>query len=166
MTLTHLFHEYKVFNLIKIKESLDWFGTEMSSGTWIKTRNWRKPSASWRYVQLSDLYHYLQLTIPHSSHEYKVLNLIKVNEFLDWFGTEISSRPRIKTRNWRKPSASWRYVQLSDLYHYLQLTIPHSSHEYKVLNLIKVNESLDWFGTEMSSRNGINTRNWRKPSAL
>ena len=32
-------------------------------------------------------------------------------------------------------------------------------HMDKVLNFIKVNESLDSFGTEMSSRTGIKTRN-------
>ena len=38
-------------------------------------------------------------------------------ESLDSFGTEMSSRTRIKTRNWRNPSASYRYVQLSELNH-------------------------------------------------
>ena len=38
-------------------------------------------------------------------------------ESLDSFGTEMSSRTRIKTRNWRNPSASYRYDQLSELNH-------------------------------------------------
>ena len=35
----------------------------------------------------------------------------------------------------------------------------------KVSNLNKINDSLECFGTEMSTRNRIKTRNWKKPSA-
>ena len=30
----------------------------------------------------------------------------KINKSLEWFGTEMCSRTRIKTRNWKKSSAS------------------------------------------------------------
>ena len=55
---------------------------------------------------------------------------------------EAESKPEI----WRKTSASYRYVQLSELYHLLQLALIHSLHEYKEYNLNKISESLEWFG--------------------
>ena len=155
----------KVLNFIKINESLDSFGMEMSSRTRIKTRNWRNPSASRRYVQLIDLHHKLQWTLTISHHMDKVLNFIKINESEDSFGTEMSSRTRIQTRNWRNPSASRRYVQLSELHHKLPWILTISLHMDKVLNFIKINESLDSFGTGMISRTRIKNRNWRNPSA-
>ena len=142
-----------------------WFGAEMGTRSRIKARNWRKTSASYRYVQLSELYHLLQLALIHSLHEYKEYNLNKISESLEWFGTEMGTRSRIKTRKWRNTSASYRYVQLSDLYHLLQLALIHSLHEYKEFNLNKINESLVWFGAEMGTRSRIKARNWRKTSA-
>ena len=131
----------------------------------IKTQNWRKTSASYRYVQLSELYHLLQLALIHSLHEYKEFNLNKINESLEWFGTEMGIRRRIKTRNWRKISASYRFVQLSEIYHLLKLARIHYLNECKVFNLNKLNEYLEWFRTEMGSRSRIKTRNWWKTSA-
>ena len=75
------------------------------------------------------------MALIHSLHELKEFNLNKINEFLEWFGTEMGTRNRIKARNWRKTSASHRYVQLSELYHLLQLALIHSLHEYKEFNL-------------------------------
>ena len=46
------------------------------------------------------------LEVNNSSPVDKVFNFIKLNESLDWFETEMGSRIRIKTRNWRKTSAS------------------------------------------------------------
>ena len=83
----------------------------------------------------------------------------------EWFGTEMLTRNRIKIRYWKKPSASYRYVQISELQHYFPMIPSYTSHKDKVSNLNKINESLDWFGSEMSSRNRIKTRNWKKPSA-
>ena len=45
---------------------------------------------------------------------YKVSNFITINESLDWFGSEMRSRIRIKIENWKKTSASYRYTQLSE----------------------------------------------------
>ena len=45
---------------------------------------------------------------------YKVSNFITINESLDWFGSEMRSRIRIKIKNWKKTSASYRYTQLSE----------------------------------------------------
>ena len=45
------------------------------------------------------------------------------------------------------------------------LEVNHSSPVDKVLNFIKINESLNWFETEMGSRIRIKIRNWRKTSA-
>ena len=45
---------------------------------------------------------------------YKVSNYITINESLDWFGSEMRSRIRIKIENWKKTSASYRYTQLSE----------------------------------------------------
>ena len=165
MALIHSLHELKEFNLNKINESLEWFGTEMGTRNRIKARNWRKTSASYRYVQLSELYHLVQMALIHSLHEYKEFNLNKINESLVWFGTEMGTRSRIKARNRRKTSASYRYIQLSELYHILQLALIHSLHEYKEFNLNKINWTLEWFGTEMCTRSRIKTRNWRKTSA-
>ena len=148
MALIHSLHEYKEFNLNKINESLVWFGTEMGTRSRIKARNWRKTSASYRYVQISELYHLHQFALIHSLHEYKEFNLNKINESLEWFGTEMGTRSRNKIRNWSKTSASYRYVQISELYHLLQLALIHSLHEYKEFNLNKINESLEWFGTK------------------
>ena len=36
---------------------------------------------------------------------------------------------------------------------------------YKVSNIIIINESLDWFGSEMMSRILIKIENWKKTSA-
>ena len=46
------------------------------------------------------------------SPKYKVSNFITINESLDWFGSEMRSRIRIKIENWKKTSASYRYTQL------------------------------------------------------
>ena len=45
---------------------------------------------------------------------YKVSNFITINESLDWFGSEMRSRIRIKIENWKKTSASYRYIQFSE----------------------------------------------------
>ena len=45
---------------------------------------------------------------------YKVSNFIAINESLDWFGSEMRTRIRIKIENWKKTSASYRYTQLSE----------------------------------------------------
>ena len=45
---------------------------------------------------------------------YKVSNYITINESLEWFGSEMRSRIRIKIENWKKTSASYRYTQLSE----------------------------------------------------
>ena len=45
----------------------------------------------------------------------KVSNLNRINEYLDYFGTDMWSWNRIKTRNWKKTSASQWYVQISEL---------------------------------------------------
>ena len=45
---------------------------------------------------------------------YKVSNFITINESVDWFGSEMSSRIRIKIENWKKTSASYRYIQFSE----------------------------------------------------
>ena len=79
------------------------------------------------------------MALIHSLHVYKKFNLNKINESLEWFGTEMGTRSRIKTRNWRKTSASYRHVQLSELYHLLQLALIHSLYEYKEYNLNKIN---------------------------
>ena len=45
---------------------------------------------------------------------YTVSNFITINESLDWFGSEMRSRIRIKIKNWKKTSASYRYIQFSE----------------------------------------------------
>ena len=45
---------------------------------------------------------------------YKVSNYITINESLDWFGSEMRSRIRIKIENWKKTSASYRYIQFNE----------------------------------------------------
>ena len=123
----------------------------MTSRIRIKTRYWKKASASLWYDQLSELYHEFELNLTHSFHECKVFKI----ESLEWFGMEMtsriwikmkenisqkdmngywngnecfgmetSSRIRIKTRNWKKASASLRYDQLSELYHEFELISP------------------------------------------
>ena len=44
----------------------------------------------------------------------KVSNFIKIYESLDWFGSEMRSRFRIKIENWNKTSASYRYIEFSE----------------------------------------------------
>ena len=90
------------------------------------------------------------MALIHSLHEYKKFNLNKINESLEWFGTEMGTRSRIKTRNWRKTSASYRHVQLSELYHLLQLALIHSLKEYKEYNLNKIN----WISGVIRDGNG------------
>ena len=45
---------------------------------------------------------------------YKVSNYNTINESLDWFGSEMRSRIRIKIENWKKTSASNRYIQFNE----------------------------------------------------
>ena len=45
---------------------------------------------------------------------YKVSNYITINESLDWFGSEMRSRIRIKIENWKKISASYWYIQINE----------------------------------------------------
>ena len=45
---------------------------------------------------------------------YKVSNYISINESLDWFGSEMRSRIRIKIENWKKTSASYWYIQINE----------------------------------------------------
>ena len=45
---------------------------------------------------------------------YKVSNFITINESLDLFGSEMRSRIRNKIENWKKTSASYRYIQFSE----------------------------------------------------
>ena len=44
----------------------------------------------------------------------KVSNFIKIYESLDWFGSKMRSRIRIKIENWKKTSATYRYIQFSE----------------------------------------------------
>ena len=155
----------KVFNFFKINESLDWFGTEMGSRTRIKTRNWSKTSASWNYLQLRYLKLYFPLKLTNSSSVDKVFNFIKINESLNRFETKMGSRIRVKTRNWKTTSSSLSYLQLRHYKLYFPLKLTNSSPVDKVFNFIKINESLNWFETEMGSRIWIKPRNWRKTSA-
>ena len=55
--------------------------------------------------------------------------------------------------------------QFIELQHYFPMIPTYTSPKHKVSNLNKINESLEWFGTVMSSRNRIKTRNWKKTSA-
>ena len=48
---------------------------------------------------------------------YKVSNFITINESLDLFGSEMTSRIRIKIENWKKTSSSYRYIQFSECQH-------------------------------------------------
>ena len=48
------------------------------------------------------------------SPKYKVSKFITINESLGWFGVEMRSRIRIKIENWKKTSASYRYIQFSE----------------------------------------------------
>ena len=155
----------KVFNFIKINESLNWFETEMGSRIRIKTRKWRTTSASLSYLQLRHYKLYFPLKLTNSSPVDKVFNFIKINESLKWFETELGSRFRIKTRNWRTTSASLSYLQLRHYKLYFPLKLTNSSPVDKVFNFIKINESLNWFETEMGSRIRIKTRKWRTTSA-
>ena len=126
----------------------------------IKIVNWRKPSASLRYIQLSELHQQLDWTLTISLHEDKVLNFIKINESLEWFGTVMRSRIRSKIGNWSITTALLRYIQLNELHHYLEWTLTISLHEEKVLNFIKINESLEWFVPQMRSRIRSKIGNW------
>ena len=47
---------------------------------------------------------------------YKVSNFITINESLDLFGSEMRSRieSNYKIENWKKTSASYRYIQFSE----------------------------------------------------
>ena len=126
----------------------------------IKIVNWRKPSASLRYIQLSELHQQLDWTLTISLHEDKVLNFIKINESLEWFETVMRSRIRSKIGNWSITTALLRYIQLNELHHYLEWTLTISLHEEKVLNFIKINESLEWFVPQMRSRIRSKIGNW------
>ena len=117
----------KVFNFIQINESLNWFETDLGSRIRIKTRNWRTTSASLSYLQLRHYKLYFPLKLTNSSPVDKVFNFIKINESLDWFGTQMGSRIRIHIRNWRKTSASWNYLQLRYLKLYFPLKLTNSS---------------------------------------
>ena len=132
----------------------------MRSRIRIKIGNWRKPSASLRYIQLSELHQQLDWTLTISLHEDKVLNFIKINESLEWFGTVMRSRIRSKIGNWSITTALLRYIQLNELHHYLEWTLTISLHEEKVLNFIKINESLEWFVPQMRSRIRSKIGNW------
>ena len=131
---------------------MEWFGMEMTSRILIRIRNWKKAFASWRYGQSSELYHQFELTLTQPFHECKVFNFIKINESLEWFGLEMTSRILIKQWNWKNASASLRYDQLSELYHKFELTLTHSFNGFKVFNFVKINESLESFGREMTSK--------------
>ena len=48
---------------------------------------------------------------------YKVSNFITINESLDLFGSEMRSRIRNKIENWKKTSASYRYIQFMNVTH-------------------------------------------------
>ena len=149
MNPTYTSPKHKVSNLNKINESLEWFGTEMSSRKRIKTRNWKKPSASERYVHFSELQHYFPMIPTYTSHMDKVSNLNNIIECA-----------RIKTWNWKKPSASRDMSILG-----ITTLLPNDVHMDKVSNLNKIIESLDWFWTEMRQWNQIKTRKWKKTSA-
>ena len=45
---------------------------------------------------------------------YKESNFITIHESLGLFGSEMRSRIRNKIENWKKTSASYRYIQFSE----------------------------------------------------
>ena len=96
----------KQFNFIKVKESLDWFGTQMGSRIRIKTLKLKKNIWVIRICPIKIHKTLFPLEVNNSSPVDKVLNFYKINQFLDWLWTEMGSRIRIKTRNRRKTSAS------------------------------------------------------------
>ena len=139
----------------------------MRSRIRIKIENWKKTSASYRYTQLK-----WKVTIIHNDKihtlllctKYPILN--PLNESLDWFGSEMRSRIRIKIENWKKTCASYRYIQfkwmVTLIHHYsLQTLLLWTKNPIS----ITINESLDWFGSEMRSRIRIKIKNWNKTSA-
>ena len=79
MIPTTTYPEDKVSNLYELNESLDCFGTEMSSWNQIKTRDRKKTSASWRYAQFSELQPYFPMIPTTTSPEDKVSNLYEIN---------------------------------------------------------------------------------------
>ena len=153
-------------NLNKINESLDWFGTEMSSRNRIKTRNWKKPSAS--YMSKSVNYNTTSQWSQHTN-KYKVSNLNKINGMIrDW---NVLQKPN-QNQKLKETICiieicpnQWITTLLPNDPNIHVSKESYTSHKHKVSNLNKINESLEWFGTEMSSRNRIKTRNWKKPSA-
>ena len=103
MIPTYTSPKHKVSNLNKIHESLGRFGTKMISWNRIKTRNWKKTSASWRYVQFSELQHYFPMIPTYTSHKDKVSNLNKImNLWNDWglkWAPETESKPEIERKH-------------------------------------------------------------------
>ena len=55
------------------------------------------------------------MLLTNSSLMDKESNFITINESLGWFGSEMRFRIRIKIENWKKTSASYSYIDISNL---------------------------------------------------
>ena len=105
-----LWTKYPIFEFY---ESLDCFGAEMRYRIQIRIESERKHI---HHKDISNLvggnnnsHCYLQTLLLWT--KYPIFCVIY--ESLDWFGPEMRSRIRIKIENWKKTSASYRYIQLS-----------------------------------------------------
>ena len=78
-------------------------GPKWALETESKQGNWKKTSASWRYVQFSELQHYFPMIPTYTSHKDKVSNLNKImNLWTDsgrkW-ALETESKPEIERKH-------------------------------------------------------------------
>ena len=99
MKLTNSSPVDKVFNIIKVNK----VSGLIRNGNGLQNPNqnprMKKNICIIKLCPIKKLKTLFPLKLTNSSPVDKVFNFIKINEFLDLFGTEMGSRTRIKTRN-------------------------------------------------------------------